>query len=209
MLETVVKNPVKTLQSTIIFTIVKFLLIGSIFGLLFWQGKQFLDKKTQDLSEKRAMIFVFQKREVQGKKLQEDYEKVEEDFPRIENALPSKDDLTPLIAGLESIAGSSGCQQTLSFEEKEIIAEGTGYPALGFQINLTCNLSQALAYLTGLHNFLYVIKIEKIEFTSSQSLQKEGGGKIFAKIYFQKETTTTDQSLEGQDSLTSQEGEER
>ncbi len=189
MITTTTDNPNKTLHQIIVFTIVKLVLLFVMFGLIFWQGKNFLQNKAQNLSEKKSMIAILQTRESQGQKLQNDWAQVEADFSMIEGALVSKDDLTNYIGQLEDLAAKTGVEQTLKFEEKETADKGSA--SLGFELSVKGNLSTLNSYLGGFQSLPFIIKIEKIEFTSSQSLSKEGQAKIVAKIYLQKSETVS------------------
>jgi Tfp pilus assembly protein PilO len=192
-MNTQTENQTKTLNQIAFFTAIKIILLFIIFGLLLWQGMKFLQNKARILSEKKAMILVLQKRENQGKTLQDDWAKIESDFPTVEGALVSKDDLTGFIGKLEEISTKSGVEQILKFDEKETTDKNTS--AIGFELTLKGNLSNFVSYLGSFQSLPYIIKIEKIELSSSQSLQKEGQATIKAKLYLQKtENITTSSS---------------
>src|SRR3989344_5298617 len=155
------KQLLKPILRAMIFLIIS--LVASLYFALRIRGI------SEIITEKRAMLSLYQNSQEQSAVLKEDFPKISKHIDRVENALPSSENMLPFINAVENLSGANEVQQSFKFENitPQLIPD-LGLNAIPFNVTLSGNRSQFLAYLSSLEKLPYFTKIVSINIMAAQ-----------------------------------------
>src|SRR3989338_10691688 len=133
--------------------------VVSLTASLYLVGK--INDVSETIIERRATLSLYQNSQEQFAVLKEDFPKISNHIDKAENAFPSSENILPFINAVENLSGTSGVQQSFKFEN--IIPQfvpDLGLNTISFNIVLSGNKAQFLAYLYLLEKLPHFIKIE-------------------------------------------------
>ncbi|KKP98290.1 MAG: hypothetical protein US71_C0012G0003 [Parcubacteria group bacterium GW2011_GWD2_38_12] len=159
------KDALKQLLKPILRAMI-FLIISLVASLYFASRIRGI---SEIITEKRAMLSLYQNSQEQSAVLKEDFPKISKHIDRVENALPSSENMLPFINAVENLSGANEVQQSFKFENitPQLIPD-LGLNAIPFNVTLSGNRSQFLAYLSSLEKLPYFTKIVSINIMAAQ-----------------------------------------
>lgn len=162
---TMLKNILKQLLRPILKAVI-FLIISLIASLYFASR---IKDISEVLTEKRAMLSLYQNSQEQFAVLKEDFPKISKNIDKVENAIPSSESMLPFISAMENLSGASGVQQSFRFESvaPQPVLD-LGLNAIPFNVTLSGNRTQFMAYLSLLEKLPYFTKIESMNMMAAQ-----------------------------------------
>lgn len=163
MFKDVLKQLLKPILKAMIF-----LIISLVVSLYFASQ---IKSISEVLTEKRAMLSLYQNSQEQFAVLKEDFPKIQKHIDKVENAFPSSENMLPFINAVENLPGASGVSQSFKFEN--IVPQpipNLGLNVIPFNVVLSGNRTQFLAYLSLLEKLPYFTKIESMNMTAAQGL---------------------------------------
>lgn len=178
MFKDLLKQLLRPILRAVIFLII------SLTASLYLVGK--INSVSETITEKRAMLSLYQNSQEQVAVLKEDFPKISNHIDRVENIFPSSENILPFINAVENLSGTSGVQQTFKFGN--IIPQpisDIGLSTISFNVALSGNRNQFSMYLSQLEKLPYFTKIESINMVTAQgfdgSSQMSIGGLLYTK----------------------------
>lgn len=166
----------KPVARAIIFIVISFV------ACLYFAGR--INRISADTADKKEMLFLSQNSQEQFTLLKEDYQKVFPYLDRVNDIFPSSENLLPFISEMESLALASGIQQSFKFESTGLQpAPDLGLNKIAFNIMLSGNMPQFLAYLDKLEKAPYFLQINSLAITASQTIESHGQMSVRGNLY--------------------------
>lgn len=163
MLKNTLKQLLKPILKTMIFSVV------SLATSLYFASR--IKDISDVITEKRAILSLYQNSQEQFAVLKEDFPKISKNIDKVENTIPSSESMLPFISAMENLSGASGVQQSFKFESiapQPVLDMGLN--AVPFNVTLSGNRAQFMAYLSLLEKLPYFTKIESVNMTAAQGL---------------------------------------
>jgi len=151
------------------------------FSALGYIGGQ-LTRVSSGMAKQRTLLEVMNVREITTAALRVDAKELEADRRLVQQAVPTSDDLTAVVASLESVASQSSLVQNLNFSS--LGDSVVGIVPLGFQATLSGNLDNFVAYLRKLEALPYVITIGSLDLNGgTQGFASQGQFQLQGNIF--------------------------
>jgi Tfp pilus assembly protein PilO len=157
------------------------LIILQVAGLFF--AARAIDKKTDELVEKKHQLLALEKKEQNLITLQQDYYFLEKDIDVLDTVLPNKKRLIDFVDSLEKEASSSGIEAQVSFSDQSIRHEAGGVKSIGFEINFLSTYFKLMQFLKKIEEMPQIVRVEKIIIQSPQGIEAENNIVLQLKCY--------------------------
>ncbi len=178
----------KAVRKSVILSVIVLLLVG---GLIYFTVTK-IKSYSRDLQAKQNLIYLTNQQIQVGNETLKNWKEIEPNLDKVENALPSPDDLLGYLGFLESIAATSGVEQTVKMQSQDQQQkkpqnipgqENKNGSSVAHTIDLKGNFEQIANYISLLEKAPYFIQITSINISSNQDLSQEGVALIGLNVY--------------------------